>query len=56
MCRTAPPDKDGVMPHQIETVQCVLGDFSSAWDEFSARNLYPPTGPSAKEQTDEYAP
>ncbi|KAL7530009.1 hypothetical protein ACHAXR_003268, partial [Thalassiosira sp. AJA248-18] len=32
-------------------------DFSSAWDKFSARNLYAATsGPSAKEQTDEYAP
>ncbi|KAL7468617.1 hypothetical protein ACHAXS_008857, partial [Conticribra weissflogii] len=36
-------------------VRCLLGDFSSAWDEFSDRNLYA-NGPSSAEQTNEYAP
>ncbi|KAL7557028.1 hypothetical protein ACA910_014241 [Epithemia clementina (nom. ined.)] len=36
-------------------VDCVLGDFSSAWDGFSDENLYT-GGPSRLEQTDEYAP
>lgn len=36
-------------------VNCVLGDFSSAYNLFTSRNLY--TGrPSKLEQTDEYAP
>ena len=36
-------------------VHCVLGDFSSAWDSFADQNLYS-DGPSAMEQTEEYAP
>ena len=36
-------------------VVCRLGDFSSVWDEFTDHNLYS-RGPSAKEQTPEYAP
>jgi len=36
------------------TVHCVLGDFSSAWSDFT-QNLYT-RGPSRLEQTDEYAP
>jgi len=57
MCKTTPPaDIDGVMPPKLESVSCLLGDFSSAWDEFSDRNMYPNSGPSSKEQTDEYAP
>lgn len=36
-------------------INCVLADFSSAWDEFSNLNLYT-NGPSAAEQTTEYAP
>eukprot|EP00571_Detonula_confervacea_P008450 CAMPEP_0172331272 /NCGR_PEP_ID=MMETSP1058-20130122/61842_1 /TAXON_ID=83371 /ORGANISM="Detonula confervacea, Strain CCMP 353" /LENGTH=1290 /DNA_ID=CAMNT_0013048535 /DNA_START=357 /DNA_END=4229 /DNA_ORIENTATION=+ len=55
MCKTTPPAKSGVIPHRIEAVRCILGDFSSAWDEFSSRNLYA-NGPSSNEQTDEYAP
>lgn len=55
MCRTAPPTNDGIIPRKIESVRCLLGDFSSAWDNFSSRNLYT-NGPSSKEQTDEYAP
>ena len=39
-------------PH---AVHCVLGDFSSAFNDFTARNLYT-RGPSRLEQTDEYAP
>jgi serine/threonine protein kinase len=34
---------------------CVLGDFSSAFDEFSSQHFYS-KGPSAAEQTNEYAP
>jgi hypothetical protein len=55
MCTTTPPTKDGIIPRKIESVRCLLGDFSSAWDDFSHRNLYT-NGPSSKEQTDEYAP
>jgi len=36
-------------------INCVLGDFSSAWDDFSAEKFYS-KGPSAAEQTNEYAP
>ena len=36
-------------------VNCSLGDFSSAWNEFTNRNLYS-KGPSRADQTDEYAP
>eukprot|EP00554_Chaetoceros_debilis_P010934 CAMPEP_0194109230 /NCGR_PEP_ID=MMETSP0150-20130528/8761_1 /TAXON_ID=122233 /ORGANISM="Chaetoceros debilis, Strain MM31A-1" /LENGTH=1291 /DNA_ID=CAMNT_0038798141 /DNA_START=50 /DNA_END=3925 /DNA_ORIENTATION=+ len=39
----------------ITYMNCVLGDFSSGYDEFSAERLYS-RGPSAHEQTDEYAP
>mmetsp|Transcript_22394 Transcript_22394/g.54225 ORF Transcript_22394/g.54225 Transcript_22394/m.54225 type:complete len:610 (-) Transcript_22394:110-1939(-) len=55
MCNTTPQTKMGIIPHRIESVRCLLGDFSSAWDEWSGRNLYV-EGPSSKEQTDEYAP
>jgi len=40
---------------EISFVKCVLGDFSSSWNEFTSLNMYA-TGPSASEQTDEYAP
>jgi serine/threonine protein kinase len=36
-------------------VNCVLGDFSSAYDDFTRRSLYT-RGPSGLEQTNEYAP
>jgi len=36
-------------------IDCVLGDFSSAYDAFSGENFYT-RGPSQWEQTDEYAP
>jgi serine/threonine protein phosphatase PrpC len=39
----------------LPSVKCVLGDFSSAWDDFSGRNFYT-RGPSRAEQTDEYSP
>jgi len=55
MCKTTPATKNGSIPRKIEAIRCLLGDFSSAWDEFSSRNLYV-NGPSSKEQTDEYAP
>lgn len=55
MCKTTPSTTDGSIPSKIEAVRCLLGDFSSAWDEFSSRNLYA-NGPSLKEQTNEYAP
>jgi serine/threonine protein kinase len=38
-----------------DLVNCVLGDFSSAWNEFADANIYT-GGPSRAEQTDEYAP
>ena len=34
---------------------CRLGDFSSAWDRYGTRTLYT-FGPTAAEQTDDYAP
>lgn len=37
------------------TIQCVLGDFSSAWDKVTEERLYS-DGMSANEQTLEYAP
>jgi len=39
----------------ISEVNCVLADFSSGYDDFVERNLYG-KGPTAAEQTDEYAP
>lgn len=36
-------------------IHCVLGDFSSAFDDYTSRNVYT-RGPSGLEQTDEYAP
>ena len=36
-------------------IHCVLGDFSSAYDDHTSRNLYT-RGPSGLEQTNEYAP
>jgi serine/threonine protein kinase len=55
MCKTTPPTVDGIIPRKIDMVHCILGDFSSAHNDFAARNLYA-NGPSSKEQTDEYAP
>lgn len=55
MCKTIPANEDGFMPDAVESINCLLGDFSSAWDEFTSRNLYT-NGPSSNEQTDEYAP
>jgi serine/threonine protein phosphatase PrpC/serine/threonine protein kinase len=40
---------------EISKLECVLGDFSSAWDRFSDQNLYA-KGPSKDEQTQEYSP
>jgi serine/threonine protein phosphatase PrpC len=37
------------------TLECVLGDFSSGWNDFTAEHLYT-NGASPAEQTDEYAP
>jgi serine/threonine protein phosphatase PrpC len=37
------------------TLECVLGDFSSGWNNFTAEHLYT-NGASPAEQTDEYAP
>eukprot|EP00562_Extubocellulus_spinifer_P011187 CAMPEP_0178540978 /NCGR_PEP_ID=MMETSP0697-20121206/1304_1 /TAXON_ID=265572 /ORGANISM="Extubocellulus spinifer, Strain CCMP396" /LENGTH=1236 /DNA_ID=CAMNT_0020173329 /DNA_START=61 /DNA_END=3767 /DNA_ORIENTATION=+ len=50
---------DAVGPHDqvVEGVDCRMGDFSSAVDEFTSSNMYASTkGPSAAEQTNEYAP
>ena len=38
-----------------ELVNCVLGDFSSAYNHWADEHLYT-GGPSRAEQTDEYAP
>eukprot|EP00957_Ditylum_brightwellii_P099739 7597844-Ditylum_brightwellii.AAC.1 len=46
---------NGAPDMEIESVHCVLGDFSSGYDEFTSQNMYL-NGPSAAEQTDEYAP
>jgi serine/threonine protein kinase len=40
---------------ELPTINCVLGDFSSAWDVFAQTNFYT-RGPSRAEQTDEYSP
>lgn len=56
MCRTNfDPDHLESLNIQSPEVACVLGDFSSAYDDFTKRNLYV-KGPSRLEQTDEYAP
>ncbi|KAL3762105.1 hypothetical protein ACHAW5_008845 [Stephanodiscus triporus] len=55
MCKTTPATENGSIPRRIDAIRCLLGDFSSAWDDFSSRNLYV-NGPSSKEQTDDYAP
>lgn len=39
----------------VAKIECVIGDFSSAWDRFSDQNLYA-KGPSMDEQTQEYSP
>jgi serine/threonine protein kinase len=36
-------------------INCVLGDFSSAYDDYSSKTLYT-GGPSSLEHTNEYAP
>ena len=50
MCKTTSTKRG-----RIKDTHCVVGDFSSAWDKFSGRNLYD-KGPSSSEQTNEYAP
>lgn len=55
MCQTTPSSQEGSIPDKILDVNCVLADFSSGYDDFADRNLYS-NGPSAGEQTDEYAP
>ena len=42
---------------EVKSVDCRMGDFSSAVDDFTSTNMYSATkGPSAAEQTNEYAP
>ena len=42
---------------EVKSVDCRMGDFSSAVDDFTSTNMYTATkGPSAAEQTNEYAP
>ena len=55
MCKILPNPDNDLVQHNIESVNCILGDLSSAWNEYSARNLYA-TGPSKNEITEEYAP
>mmetsp|Transcript_13286 Transcript_13286/g.20237 ORF Transcript_13286/g.20237 Transcript_13286/m.20237 type:complete len:508 (-) Transcript_13286:77-1600(-) len=45
---------DSVNPN-LSAINCILGDFSSAWDQFSDQNLYS-NGPSKEQQTIEYSP
>ena len=55
--RTMPFDSGITHDQEVESVDCRLGDFSSAVDDFTSSNMYTSTkGPSAAEQTDEYAP
>lgn len=56
MCKTN-FDPEGLKSLNIDspTVHCVLGDFSSAYNDFTKLHLYS-NGPSRNEQTDEYAP
>lgn len=55
LCKTTPSSEDDIVPDIISEVNCVLADFSSGYDDFVDRNLYG-KGPTAAEQTDEYAP
>jgi len=42
---------------EVRSVDCRVGDFSSAVDKFTSSNMYTSTkGPSAAEQTNEYSP
>jgi hypothetical protein len=52
MCQTMTEDISTLNPSDIK---CVLGDFSSVWDNFTDANLYY-NGPTVSEQTLEYAP
>ena len=40
---------------RIKDLRCILGDFSSAQNDYVRRNLYT-NGPSSFEQTIEYSP
>lgn len=55
MCKTFPKPLNDLIPPRIESVNCLLGDFSSAWDDYSQRNLYA-SGPSTNDLTQEYSP
>ena len=55
LCKTNPSSPEDIILDTVLEVNCVLADFSSGYDEFVDRNLYG-NGPSANEQTDEYAP
>ena len=59
MCKTGIDFVDildsDVFDSDVSKIECVLGDFSSAWDRFSDQNLYA-KGPSMDEQTQEYSP
>lgn len=45
------------LDREVKSVDCRLGDFSSAVDEFTSSQMYASTkGPSKAEQTNEYAP
>lgn len=53
MCKTTSTLANDLGSHSMDSVECVLGDMSSAWDEYSKRNLYA-RGPSIQEITEEY--
>ena len=55
MCKTDIDIRTIYSLEKYPYLRCVLGDFSSAWNNFTADHLYT-NGPSPSEQTDEYAP
>jgi len=50
MCKTGSEVSD-----RIKDLRCILGDFSSGYNDYVKRNLYT-NGPSSSEQTIEYTP
>jgi hypothetical protein len=54
MCHTNINMSVPILPRHVQ-VECVLGDFSSAWNQFSQANFYT-AGPTRNELTAEYTP
>ena len=55
MCKSDQDLRNIQLLEAYPTLTCVLGDFSSGWNNFTAEHLYT-NGASPAEQTDEYAP